>query len=124
MEQNCETGPNYRGGGSRQWSSNTVLIAELAKLLLEHPGGLRRWSVMRAMRKAWEGAQREVSLKFEDEVERNFCRFCTDDERAKSPECQAGDTLFFRPRDKAGEVWAAHPERVRAWLAVNAAKSD
>ena len=124
VEQNCQTGLNYRSGGSRLWRSNTALVTELAKLLLAHPGGLRRWSVMRAMRKAWEGAQQEVSLKFEDEVERNFCHFNADDDRAKSLECKAEDALFFRPRDKAGEVWAAHPDRVRAWLAINAAKTD
>jgi len=78
---------------------------------------------MRAMRKAWESAQQEVSLKFEDEVERNFRYFSADDDCAKSPE-RTGDALFFRPSDKAGEVWASYPDRVRAWLAVNAPTKD
>jgi hypothetical protein len=90
-------------------------------LLLAHPGGLRRWSVMRAMRKVWEGAQQEVSLKFEDEVERHFRYFSADDDCAKSPE-GTRDALFFRPSEKAGEVWAANPERVRMWLSVNAGR--
>ena len=111
---------NHRSGGSRPWRSNTALVAELAEVLVAHPGGLRRWSVMRAMRRKWEGAQQEVSLKFEDEVERNFCHFSEDDDLAKPADHHAKDALFFRPRDKAGEVWAAYPDRVRAWLARNA----
>jgi len=85
---------------------------------MAHPGGLRRWSVMRAMRKAWEGAQQEVSLKFEDEVERNFRYFSADDDCARSPD-RRRDAIFFRPSDKAGEVWAANLEPVQAWLAVH-----
>lgn len=101
-----------------------MLVAELARLLLSHPGGLRRWSVMRAMRKAWESAQKEVGQKFEDEVERNFCHFSIDDDWTKLHDRQPEDALFFRPREKAGEVWAAHPEQVQAWLAVNTAHND
>ena len=73
---------------------------------------------MRAMRKACEGTQQEVSLKFEDEVERNFRYFSADDDCAKSPE-RRRDAIFFRPNDKAGEVWAANLEPVQAWLAVH-----
>jgi hypothetical protein len=77
---------------------------------------------MRAMRKAWESAKQEVSLKFEDEVERNFRHFSADDDCAKSPG-RTADALFFRPSDKAGEVWAADPDRARAWLSQNHAKT-
>lgn len=87
---------------------------ELAKLLLANPAGLRRWSVMRAMRKALDASRQELPLKFEDEVERHFRYFSAED-CAKSPD-RAREALFFRPSDKAGEVWAADPDRVRAWL--------
>ncbi len=124
VEQNDRTDPNYRTSRTRPWHSNAAVVAELAKLLLAHPAGLRRWSVMRAMRKAWENAQQEVSLKFEDEVERNFRHYSADDDCAKSPERGPSDALFFRPRDKAGEVWAANPDQIRAWLAANTANTD
>ncbi len=79
---------------------------------------------MRAMRKAWESTQREVTQKFEDEVERNFRHFSADDDWSKSHENAPEHALFFRPREKAGEVWAANPEQVRAWLAINTAQTD
>jgi hypothetical protein len=101
-----------------------ALVVELARLLLAHPGGLRRWSVMRAMRKAWEASQREVTQKFEDEVERNFRHFSADDDWTKSRERAPEDALFFRPREKAGEVWAANPDQARTWLAINTARTD
>lgn len=124
VEQNDRTDPNFRTSRTRPWHSNVAVVAELARLLLAHPAGLRRWSVMRAMRKAWENAQQEVSLKFEDEVERNFRHYSADDDYAKSPEREPSDALFFRPRDKAGEVWAANPDQIRAWLAANTAGTD
>lgn len=105
------------------WNANAAVVTELATLLLAHPGGLRRWSVMRAMRKAWERSQQEVSLKFEDDVERHFRYFSANDDCAKSPE-RTQDALFFRPSEKAGEVWAADPDRVRNWLAANTPKED
>lgn len=98
-------------------------MSELARLLLANPHGLRRWSVMRAMRKVWQASQQEVSLKFEDEIERHFRYFSANDDCAKSPE-RASQALFFRPSEKAGEVWAANPENVRNWLAVNAQTVD
>lgn len=73
---------------------------------------------MRAMRRAWQDADLEISLKFEDEVERNFRCYSADDDCAKAPE-RRREALFFRPSDKAGEVWAADPDRVRDWLIQN-----
>lgn len=79
---------------------------------------------MRAMRKVWKDTQQEISLKFEDEIERHFRHFSQDDDAAKSSERTLEEGLFFRPRDKAGEVWAAHPDRIRDWLAANSVKTD
>lgn len=120
LEQSDRTASNVRGGNARVWHSNTAMVAELARLLLANPGGLRRWTVMQAMRKAWRNAARDIGQKFEDEVERNFRYFSDGDERVKSRELQPEDTLFYRPGEKAGEVWAAYPDRVQAWLTATA----
>jgi hypothetical protein len=90
-------------------------LADLITVLQASPAGLRRWSVMRAMRARAEKANREVSPKFEDDVERIFRRHCAGD----SVRANAGETteLFHRPKEKAGEVWAVIPEAAKAWLA-------
>jgi len=49
-------------------------LAELIKVLAPHPGGLRRWSVMRGIRKDRESAVRDIPQKFEDDVERTLPR--------------------------------------------------
>src|SRR5258708_4816003 len=78
-----------------------TLVEELVAALTPHPKGLRRWSVMRAIRKSREAVSREIPLKLEADVERAFRQFCRDDgARASST------ALFCRPAEKAGEVWA------------------
>jgi hypothetical protein len=95
--------------------TDNPLLADLIAVLLANPAGLRRWSVMRAMRTRAEKANREVSPKFEDDVERVFRRHCTGDSVRASA---GGDLveLFHRPKEKAGEVWAAIPQAAKAWL--------
>jgi hypothetical protein len=84
-----------------------TIVEELVAALTPHPKGLRRWSVMRAIRKSREAVSREIPLKLEAEVERTFRRFCrNDDMRASSR------ALFCRPAEKAGEVWALDAEYV------------
>jgi hypothetical protein len=95
--------------------SDRANLAELIKVLTPHPGGLRRWSVMRAIRKDRESGSREIPQKFEDEIERTFRRYCADAEHTKTRVCGAEDALFYRPKDKAGEVWAIIPGRVENW---------
>jgi len=71
---------------------------------------------MRIIRRAREAAHRDVPAKFEDEIERVFRKFCTEGDFIKAPDAATTDALFFRPRDRAGEVWAVIPERANAWL--------
>src|SRR6476659_4702574 len=91
------------------------LLRDLIAVLAEHPSGLRRWSVMRAMRARAEKANRDVSPKFEDEVERSFRRHCAGDSVRASQSPQPAE-LFYRPKEKAGEVWALDQEKARAFL--------
>ncbi|MGD0191974.1 MAG: hypothetical protein ABSD74_14635 [Rhizomicrobium sp.] len=93
------------------------VIEELVKVLAPHPSGLRRWSVMRAIRVDRERAMMDVSPKFEDDIERVFRRFCAGYGDGKSNSCPPEKALFHRPAERAGEVWAVHHDRAKAWLA-------
>jgi hypothetical protein len=115
--EKLDTAPARRNGGARQWRCDPSYLAELVEVLVRHPAGLRRWSVMRAMRTA--RADRDVPLKFEDEVERTFRQYCANCDTPKVPDPAPQDALFFKPADKAGEVWAVFPDRATEWLARN-----
>ena len=94
----------------RPYVEPPTVLNELIAVLALHPNGLRRWSVMRAIRDVRNKAGRSMSLKFEIEVEREF--------RAACSNCPEGsgdpNAPFFRPEGKAGEVWALHPRHVPA----------
>ena len=77
---------------------DTSILDELVAVLAPHPGGLRRWSVMNAIRKARQAAGRDVPLKMEADIERAFRAACT----GPAPR-------FRRPAETAGEVWALNP---------------
>jgi len=82
-------------------SSWPTIVDELVAALKPYPRGLRRWSVMRAIRKSREAGSQEIPLKLESDIERAFRQYCRDDSM-----CASKTTLFYRPPDKAGEVWA------------------
>jgi hypothetical protein len=102
------------GLAARKLRSDHVILAELSAVLVRHPGGLRRWSVMRAIRKERERTGQDIPQNFEAEVERTFRRFCADVD-AKTGGGAAKDALFFRPSEKAGEVWAILRDRASSW---------
>ena len=98
---------------------NSSCLDDLIAVLMATPGGLRRWSVMRAMRQRTEKANREVSPKFEDDVERVFRMHCERDGamngHGNPAGPKAGEALFYCPKERAGEVWAVYADRARAW---------
>jgi hypothetical protein len=62
--------------GATRFGSETVILNELYKVLSAHPAGLRRWSVMQAIRNSRSHTGRAMPQNFEAEVERTFRRFC------------------------------------------------
>jgi hypothetical protein len=87
-----------------RYATRPTIVEELIAALAPHPKGLRRWSVMRAIRKGREAVSREIPLKLECDVERAFRQFCRGDGVRSS-----GTVLFCRPAETAGEVWALDP---------------
>ncbi|MEI9988396.1 MAG: hypothetical protein WDM86_00010 [Rhizomicrobium sp.] len=100
------TKPPTDSGGSLS-RSERVTLDELVEVLSARPGGLRRWSVMRAIRASRTRRGRDIPQKFEDEVERAFRRHCADSAEMRS--APPGRVLFYRPKETAGEVWAVLP---------------
>jgi hypothetical protein len=78
-----------------------TILEEIVAALSPYPGGLRRSTVMRAIRTSREAGARDIPLKMEADVERAFRQFCRGDGMWTS-----GAALFCRPTQKAGEVWA------------------
>lgn len=93
------------------------ILSELIAVLKPHARGLRRWSVMKAMRDNRKRKSREIPHKFEDDVERIFRRFCADSGTAGAFTPANENAPFYRPLETAGEVWAMHPERAEELLA-------
>ena len=93
-----------------------TLLFDLVAVLEANPKGLRRWSVMRAMRTRRANAGHEITPKFEDEVERLFRDHC-----APEPPRENETRPFFKPKETAGEVWAVDPARLAPFLNGEAA---
>ena len=101
--------------GKRQTDPATLF--DLVKVLEQHPSGLRRWSVMRAIRAERKRTNRKIPQRIEDEVERIFRSRC------EAFAQNAENALFYLPKEKAGEVWAVYPERAMEVLAEAVAES-
>lgn len=94
-----------------------ALLRDLVAVLQGAPKGLRRWSVMRALRDRRLRAGHDITPKFEDEVERLFRAYCMGEATGEGGGTTASVKPFFRPKETAGEVWAVDPERLAAFLA-------
>ncbi|MEJ0042623.1 MAG: hypothetical protein WDM81_10600 [Rhizomicrobium sp.] len=79
--------------------SEQAVLDELVEVLSTRPGGLRRWSVMRAIRASRSRRGQDIPQKFEDEVERAFRRHCAD--AAETRSAPPGRVLFYRPKETA-----------------------
>jgi hypothetical protein len=93
-------------GGEPLSRIELATLNELIEVLSAHPRGLRRWSVMRSIRASRIKRARDIPHKFEDDVERMFRRHC---DGAEMRLATRGATLFYRPKETAGEVWALAP---------------
>ena len=62
----------------REQDANQLILRELIAALKPHPRGLRRWSVMRAIRADRNRISRDIPLKFESDVESVFRKFSAD----------------------------------------------
>ena len=73
---------------------------------------------MRAIRSLRENRHVEISPRIEDEIERVFRKSCAGEPLPKGAKgrCAPEDALFHRPKEKAGEVWAANVHLARVWL--------
>jgi hypothetical protein len=124
VSQDYRSAPVFRrrhtGTASREGGDPRIL-GELVAVLKLHSRGLRRWSVMRAMRDNRMRLSRDIPQKFEDDIERVFRRFCADSPDPGGMGCAADKAPFYRPRETAGEVWALHLERAEALLAGESA---
>jgi hypothetical protein len=101
---------------------NQPILSELIEVLKQHPRGLRRWSVMRALRTDRSRVSREIPLKFEADVESVFRKFSADAVDAHARVCAVEHAPFYRPQNTAGEVWALRPEKAEALLGGNASQ--
>jgi hypothetical protein len=95
---------------------NHPILHELIAALKPHPRGLRRWSVMRAIRVDRNRASRDIPLKFESDVESVFRKFSADAIDAHARICSVEVAPFCRPHNTAGEVWALRPGKADALL--------
>lgn len=42
----------------------------------------------------------------------------------ETSQCLASEALFYRPKEKAGEVWAIFPDCAKVWLETESAEAD
>ncbi len=100
----------------RRIETEHLYLLDLIEVLLPHPAGLRRWAIMRAIRKIHQSAERPISQKFEDGVERVFRNHCADSVIFKKRNIAPENALFHWPQGKAAGLWAVHPDKAEAFL--------
>lgn len=115
MSQDSRPATGFRRRAAPRPADIQPILNELIAVLKPHARGLRRWSVMKAMRDNRKRKSRDIPHKFEDDIERVFRRFCADTPGTLSAANE--NAPFYRPLDTAGEVWAMHLERAEALLA-------
>ena len=103
--------PDEFGPTQRNRDSNQPILGELIAVLKPHPRGLRRWSVMRAIRANRSRVSRDIPLQFEADVESVFRKFSSDVIDAHTRVCELENAPLHRPTNSAGEVWALHSGR-------------
>ncbi len=79
-------------------------LLDLTILLQAHPSGLRRWSIMRTMRKNRDMAGLPIPQKFEDAIECVFRNHCAASEYLKKQNSGQEKALFHWPQGKAARV--------------------
>ena len=115
MNQDNRPAPGIRRRAAPRPVDIQPILTELIAVLKPQASGLRRWSVMNAMRDNRKRKSRDIPHKFEDDIERVFRRFCAD--TAGTLTAANENAPFYLPPETAGEVWAMHPERAEALLA-------
>lgn len=108
----------------RQQDFDHPILRELIAALKPHPRGLRRWSVMRAIRVDRSRGSRDIPLKFESDVESIFRKFSADAIDAHARVCPVENAPFCRPHNTAGEVWALRPGKAEALLGEGVVSGD
>jgi hypothetical protein len=100
----------------RRMEADRLYVLDLVRVLKPHAAGLRRWSVMRSIRKYREAAGLPIHQRMEDAVERVFRNHCADAEKTKKRDTAPDTALFYWPQGKLGGVWAVYADRAEKWL--------
>ncbi len=116
MQRHLPDWPEQSELPRRQKDFNDPILRELIAALKPHPRGLRRWSVIRAIRMDRNRRSRDIPLKFESDVESIFRKFSADAIDAHARVCPVETAPFCRPHNTAGEVWALRPGKAEVLL--------
>ena len=99
-----------------------LYLLDLVRVLEPYPEGLRRWSVMRRIRKNRDMARLPIPQKMEVAVERVFRNHCAHSQYFKKLGRAPERALFYWPEGKDGGVWAVYPDRAESWLKAEGAR--
>ena len=93
-----------------------LYLLDLVRVLEPYSAGLRRWSVMRRIRKNRDMARLPIPQNMEHAVERVFCNHCAHSQYFKKLGRAPEKALFYWPEGNSGGVWAVYPDRAESWL--------